>query len=156
MVGCLNDAQLIGEWDHNYPLPKGWRYVDEGEERAVFLSPDNVIYKVELFNDGSNRREYFNICQITTLEPVENWRVPDATLYEINDSDTVIAMEYIDGTDPPGCGSMLATAECTCGMFPCIGIEWETISILWGVIDLNSDNVRLTPDGTKILVDVSR
>lgn len=156
MIGCIEDARLILDWEHEYPLPEGWGYVDEGEERAVYLSPDNVIYKVELNHDGVNREEYFNICRINLADPVKNWRLPKASLYEIDKFHSVMAMEYIEGVDPPHCGSMLSTAVCTCEMFPCIAIEWETISILWGVIDLNSDNVRLMPDGTKVLVDVTR
>lgn len=156
MIGCLEDAQLIGEWDHNYPLPDGWGYVDEGEERAVFISPDKVIYKVELNSSGANHSEYFNICMIELQQPVKNWRVPKAYLYELDKFHSVIAMEYIEGKDPPECGSTLSTAVCTCNTFPCIGVEWETVSVLWGVIDLNCDNVRLLPDGTKVLVDVSR
>lgn len=156
MIGCLEDAILILEWDHNYPLPNGWHYLNEGEERAVFISPDEVVYKVELNSDGCNRDEYFNICRINEAEPVKNWRVPDATLWEIDKFHSVIAMEYIEGEDPPGCGSMLATAQCDCNEFPCIGIEWETVSVLWGITDLNSDNVRLMSDGTKVLVDVTR
>jgi hypothetical protein len=156
MIGCFEDAQLIGEWDHNYPLPDGWGYVDEGEERAVFTSPDKVIYKVELNSSGANHSEYFNICMIELQESIKNWRVPEASLYELDKFHSVIAMEYIDGDNPPECGSILSTAVCTCNEFPCVGVEWEMVSVLWGVIDLNCDNVRLLSDGTKVLVDVSR
>ena len=157
MVGTEEDARLIGEWDHNYPLPDGWGYVDEGEERAVFISPSKVVYKVELNSDGSNRAEYMNICLIEMQEPVENWRVPEATLYELDKFHSVIAMEYVEGSVPNACDSFLTKhSECTCGEFPCVGIEWEMVSVLWGLVDFTAHNVVQLPDGTNVLVDLTR
>jgi hypothetical protein len=154
-IGCFEDARLIGEWDHNNPLPDGWHYIGDGEERIAYLSPSGIVYKVDT-RSGSNRREYFNICLIELTNPLKNWRVPEATLYEIDKQNSVIAMEYIGGRDPQECGSTLSSSECTCYQFPCIGIEWETVSVLWGVKDLDNCNVRLMDDGTKVLVDVTR
>lgn len=157
MIGCIEDARLIGEWDHNYPLPEGWGYLDEGEERAAFLSPDGVVYKVELNNCGINRTEYFNICKLEMQESIENWRIPEAMLYELDKFHSVIAMEYIDGEDPEACDSFLTkSCECTCEQFPCLGIEWEMVSMLWGLIDFTTENVRQLPDGTKVLIDLTR
>lgn len=157
MVGCIEDAKLILEWDHNESLPEGWSYIDEGEERAVFISPSNVVYKVELNSDGCNREEYFNICKIQMQEPIENWRVPETTLYEIDKFHSVIAMEYIDGINSESCDSFLTkSCVCTCNQFPCVGIEWETVSVLWGLIDFTTDNVKQLLDGTNVLVDATR
>jgi hypothetical protein len=156
MVGCREDAEMIWEWDHNYPLPEGWSYLGHGEERVVYLSPDNVVYKLDN-ESGANMLEYFNICMIQTTNPLANWRVPEATLYKLNKFTQVIAMEYIDGQKPVMCGSVMTkSCVCTCNEFPCQGIEWEAVSVLWGVTDLNDDNVLITNDGTKVLVDVSR
>jgi hypothetical protein len=78
-------------------------------------------------------------------------------LYELDKFHSVIAMEYIDGEKAAGCDSVLTkSAICTCNNFPCEGIEWETVSRLWGITDLNSDNVLTLIDGTNIVVDVTR
>lgn len=156
MIGCREDAELIGQWDDYYPLPDGWDKVGEGDERIAYLSPDGIVYKVELTLNGANTTEYFNICQIQLLEPVENWRVPEASLYVLDKFHSVIAMEYIQGTGAIFCQSTYRNVSCTCNEFPCVGIEWEMIGELWGITDLHSDNIRQLPDGTKVLVDVTR
>lgn len=156
MIGCFEDAQLIGEWDHNYPLPDGWYYLGDGEERVAYLSPDLVVYKVDT-NSGANRTEYFNICLIELTNPLKNWRVPDSSLYELDKFHSVIAMEYIDGIPALGCDSAFTKSSiCTCNNIPCEGIEWEAVARLWGIVDLNSDNVVTLEDGTNVLVDVTR
>jgi len=155
MVGCFEDAQLIGEWDNYFPLPDGWGYLDEGAERAAYISPDNVVYKVELRPDGSNTNEYFNICTIKECEPVEGWDVPDATLYDVSKYIKVIAMEYVKGKNDIECHSYMGSRdECDCEQFPCTAIGWEMIAKLWGVRDLTAENVRVVGD-TRVLIDVS-
>jgi hypothetical protein len=156
MVGCLEDAQLIGKWDHNYPLPDGWGIVGYGLERAVYISPDNIVYKVD-DGSGANSTEYFNICQIKLTNPVKNWRVPEATLYQLDNLNSVIAMEYIDGDKAKECRSTYSfKSMCNCNEFPCVAIEWEMVGEIWGIRDLHDDNVMQLPDGTKVLVDVTR
>lgn len=157
MIGCMEDAQLIQEWDDMDYLPEGWDCIGSGDERFVYTSPAGIVYKVEISITGANAKEYYNICRIELQEPVEKWRVPKASLYVIDKFHSVIAMEFIDGTDPIQCESTYSMSGiCTCEQFPCVGIDWEMVGELWGIRDLHRDNVKMLPDGTNVLVDVTR
>jgi len=154
MIGCVEDAEFIAEWDFRHPLPDGWSFAGEGATRVAVISPDGIVYKVELSPDGSNSNEYMNIQRIKKLPPIKGWEIADASLYILDNFKSVIAMEYIEGSDDIECGSYLGPEfKCTCKMKPCVAYVWEVTARLWGVWDLTSDNIRVQPDGTRIVID---
>lgn len=156
MVGCKRDAEFIRKRHNQYPLPNGWTKLGEGSQRKVFLSPDKVVYKVELKKaGGSNSSEFFNIQRISELEPLSGWDLPDATLYEVSLHKTVLAMEFIEGEFDVECAS-LRELDCDCGDRRCVGLEWEVMTEVWSIYDVTYENVIVRPDGTRVLIDVAR
>lgn len=157
MVGCREDAEFIGEFDVYEELPDGWDFISEGSQRTVYISPDNVIYKVELPKaQGANELEFINLERIRKLGPLSGWDIPDAELYVIDRCKTVIAMEWVEGEFDTHCQSWKSNYPCDCGRFPCIAIEWEMATEIWGVHDMTEENIIVTPDGTRMLVDAAR
>lgn len=156
MIGNIDDAEFIAEWNMNYPLPDGWSFAGEGATRVAVISPEGIVYKVELSPDGSNSDEYMNIQRIKELPPIRGWDIADASLYIVNDFKSVIAMEYIDGGKDIECGAYLAPDfVCTCHMKPCVAYLWEVTSRLWNLWDLNGDNIMVLKDGTRVIIDAA-
>lgn len=154
MIGNIEDAELIGEWDYE-TLPDGWFDVGEGSSRNAYISPDGVVYKVEQRPDGSNSLEYMNYLKIQEAGPLSGWAVPETSLYILSESKAVIAMEYIEGVDDIECEANTAPDfKCTCHRKPCVAYEWEVAHHFWGVVDLSYENIRVMPDGTRVLIDL--
>lgn len=53
MIGNEKDALFIHDWYHSkgwgkYDPPEGWQYMGGGSYRSAYLSPDGVVYKVQM------------------------------------------------------------------------------------------------------------
>lgn len=154
MIGNIEDAEFIAEWDFSNELPDGWSHVGEGSSRIAVISPDEVVYKVEISPNGSNSNEYLNIERIKQMPSIRGWRVADASLYIVDKYKSVIAMEYVDGSKDIECGAYLAPDfVCTCRMKPCVAYLWEVTARIWGLWDLTCDNIMVLKDGTRVIVD---
>lgn len=69
MIGNEKDALFIHNWHHGQRLwpgslgahPEGWKYLGSGAFRAAYLSPEGVVYKVQIdrwYSIQSNHSEY--------------------------------------------------------------------------------------------------
>lgn len=105
-VGNAQDAQFISDWHRGEgctlwsSAPEGWKFLGAGCYRTVYASPDGVAYKVqgaqsEQTNVGEHeslRRLYF-FCKMP-----KGTRLPRHTLYRIDGSHEVMAMEMLGVT----------------------------------------------------------
>ena len=112
MIGNQTDADLAATSyfvnDFTYLLS------DEGGSRMVYLI-NGVVYKVEMYHDGDNTREYENAIRLQSIiEPP--FLIPDVSLFSHEDM-TVIAMEYIEGFAKSRC-YCFGEEECTAFCLP--------------------------------------
>jgi len=180
MIGDMQEAATIAEFgidhdDNTYEVlaPDGWEFIGDGAYRYAFRSPSGVVYKIEN-EDGEyeahNHREYENIQRCNQI-PVQGWRVPEASYFEIPRQSgavtRVIAMEYVPGPDDTLCRKSFQYSsynmargiqyECSCGSpgGECVAERWQQIKDAWGILDVHTGNVRVEADGTRVLIDVA-
>lgn len=107
MIGNREDAEFI--CDHvrttsdDTELPDGWSLLGEGGFRYAYLSPDDVVYKVNKWAEErqgacrdhwGNRREADNLEHLAD-RPGITFGLPAHTLYELDNGEFVMAMEFI-------------------------------------------------------------
>lgn len=159
MVGNPQDAQLIrdyirNDWsfyDESRPAaPEGWEYLSSGVYRNCFVSPDNVVYKVDCYPDsgeGTNAGECRNLVRCAALPAPEHTRMPKFTYYGLN-GDGVIAMERIHGTPLREARALGKLEDRT--KFDVIISELER---KYDLDDLHGANVIVEPSGDLVVVD---
>lgn len=105
-VGNAQDAQFISDWHQgercrfSSSAPEGWKLLGAGCYRTVYASPSGVAYKVQGAQSGqtnvgehkSLRRLHF-FCKMP-----KGTRLPRHTLYRIDGSHEVMAMEMLGKT----------------------------------------------------------
>lgn len=155
MIGCVEDAELIHEYSIDGLLPLDWTIAGEGSARIAYVSPDGIVYKVEISPEGSNSHEFLNINRIRKGEKLKGWDVPEASLYVLDFDVSVIAMEFVSGVPDIECDAASIFAdECTCGQKPCIAYVWDVAREFWGIHDLHLDNIKVRPDGVRVIIDL--
>lgn len=98
----------------------GWDFLGEGCYREAWKSPSGVVYKVQLSDgawDSSNEDEVRRARALRLRKDIpEDIVIPKASGFRI-DGRTVVAMEFMDGEQPPGCwwSSWDNTPQCECG-----------------------------------------
>lgn len=98
-VGNADEARVALESClHKYApkyLPSGWKYLGSGIDRAAYLSPTSVVYKVMHYPGSANKDEY-NATVFFREQPnvPEGFAIPRCSLYRVN-GNNVIAMEYL-------------------------------------------------------------
>jgi len=113
MIGNRGYAMYIRDWVRDTPegkgyydspryAPAGWKYLGQGCFRAAYLSPDNVVYKVQHqpgYVGQSNLREYkrYNFLRLSYRMP-EGARFPLLRFFELDNSDGVNAMDHVGTT----------------------------------------------------------
>jgi hypothetical protein len=89
MIGNLEDAETALEFGYvgNASLAQvagGWRYLASGSDRAAYLSPDFVVYKVQRQNGWfSSLSEYENYQKLLLTELPDPWRIPKMYKWDI-------------------------------------------------------------------------
>ena len=124
-------------------MPEGWAELGRGCYRVAYLSPDNIVYKVEHeYGAGwgqSNYDEYRNILRIVRMNiRMEGVRLPKATLFQLY-GNPVMAMEYVesDGELCDGWSCMHADE--------CDSITVDMIGRKFGLQDMHVDNIAYIP-----------
>lgn len=159
MIGTQEEADVIALWDiRGDSAPVGWRYVNQGTYRKVYLSPSGTIYKREIIPRGQssagNVSEFRNFSNIVHI-PVQGWRIPRFAIFYSNDK-PIIAMEYVTGKsvewtycDPYGDGY----CECSKPYGVCSNTIGEEAHENWGLTDVTFENFLIEDDGIKVLID---
>ena len=132
MIGNRGYAMYIREWAREeqrvkgstYCLPReapaGWKYIGQGCYRAAYLSPDNVVYKIQItpgrWSGQSNADEYRRWWQLRIrYREAEGMRWPLMAHFKIGEDDDVNAMDYVGVTlsryDGPDYDKHLDTAR---------------------------------------------
>lgn len=151
MIGSQSEADQIAHWysyaERHEDVPSGWKFLSWGTYRDVYLSPTNVVYKIQHYEYGEHEA---NLCEIAAIERGKRdetsraW-MPDARMYYCEDLDApVIAMEYIDGScELTGTESRIArlVSRATAGVSDLLGMGKE-------------DNARRRPSGQPVLIDL--
>jgi len=94
-----------GDWESAYDSPRhapaGWKYLGQGCFRAAYLSPDNVVYKVQHYagTGQSNFTEYrkYNRLRLEHKLP-EGARFPLLQHFALANGDGVNAMDHVGPT----------------------------------------------------------
>lgn len=116
MIGNRGYAMYIREWARekqradnlgSYQLPReapdGWKYIGQGCYRAAYLSPDGVIYKIQVtpgrFCGQSNADEHKRWWQLRIKHrEIEGMRWPLMNLFRFEEGDDINAMDYVGPT----------------------------------------------------------
>ena len=113
MIGNRGYAMYIREWlrtrmtnpygDAPASYPDGWKLLGSGCYRVAYLSPDGVVYKVQMFpgmdSGQTNIEEYQTWWKLRLRhhEP-EGFRWPLMNHFEFDGHDDVNAMDYVGET----------------------------------------------------------
>lgn len=133
MIGNRGYAMYIREWAReeqraknlgSYALPReapaGWKYIGQGCYRAAYLSPDRVIYKIQItpgrWCGQSNAEEYKRWWELRLrYRELDGMRWPLVNLFEFGENDDVNAMDYVGKTlsayDGPDRQDYVTTAQ---------------------------------------------
>lgn len=116
MLGNEEDARFIRDWhiaitasegDYDrktgeYRSPEGWERLGSGCYRVAYLSPDGVVYKVQLYyaapgryEGQSNKTEVANLRKYWLTKMPEGCRLPRWGFFEL-DGRGVMAMEQFN------------------------------------------------------------
>jgi hypothetical protein len=114
MIGNRGYAMYIREWvrdkqksepygDLPHFGPHGWGYLGNGCYRAAYLSPDKVVYKVQLTpglqTGQANVKEYKKWWALRLSHRMpEGSRLPIMQCFEFDGHDDINAMEYVGKT----------------------------------------------------------
>lgn len=114
MIGNRGHAMHIREWvraeQENEPYgdlprsgPDGWQFIGSGCYRAAYLSPDNVVYKVQrtpgLWSGQANIAEYQKWWALRlSYRMPEGARFPVMSCFTFEGNDDVNAMDYVGKT----------------------------------------------------------
>lgn len=143
MLGSLEDARLIYQAHHNDTVPDGWCIVGHGSQRTAYLSPGDIVYKVEVIL-GSNDREHSHFMRIKKAKiKYKGWKVNPVFTYKFpglgGSLATVIACKYVVGDQAPDT------------------LEYELISqqafTVFGLLDGHCENYLITKKG-RVIIDM--
>ncbi|QZE11353.1 hypothetical protein SEA_FORREST_250 [Streptomyces phage Forrest] len=164
MVGNEEEARIIALWEfdevdeYEYQPPDGFEYIGEGASRIAFRSlATGVVYKRHYYSDDdTNEFEYKAIERIKRI-PLKGWRVPDATLYVVEEQQ-IIAMEFVEGGMDVHCQRSYSfwNKPCNCGkpLGMCSAEAWEQPQGKWRVSDLHVGNIVIDDNGIRVLIDL--
>lgn len=150
MLGTMREAlkaielsgDMYGEGFNKLYKDSGWQFLNEGSTRVAFLSPSNIVYKVDHSDCHENYNEYRVYLWLKERFPKLINMVAECYLWELRVP--VIAMEYVPG-------------ECNesdwndCKVVDRLSKTFEGI-----VSDIIEENVRRRYTGEYIIVDYSR
>lgn len=153
-IGSAVEAAIAANFTDLAPAPEtGWRYLGKGCSRIAFLSPTNVVYKVDRYGDDDtpNRREYEAITEIRESGSADAAYTPITALYDVNGS-AVIAMESIPYDW--NCHYCEVSAFGRCGTHEEYLRQLDDVMEKWGCMgDCHFDNVRFREDGSAVVID---
>lgn len=116
MIGNRGYAMYIREWvrdtqrsdnlgTYSTPrrAPEGWQYLGQGCYRGAYLSPDSVVYKVQIYpgrySGQPNIDEYQRWWRLRLLfREVEGMRWPLMNCFEFEGGDDINAMDHVGQT----------------------------------------------------------
>lgn len=156
MIGNADEALFIRDWYiglgperryESFDTPEGWERLGSGAYRAAFLSPSEVVYKVQhsyKYSSQSNAGEAETLRRYWLTRMPKGCRLPRWSLYEL-DGKEVMAMERF---------AKLLTSFPRCGK----GSEyWSLVSVLEDVIrdqwDFHGANLAVDEEA-KLLVPI--
>jgi hypothetical protein len=163
MVGNIEEARVIALWEfdevdeYEYQAPRGFEYIGEGASRIAFRSTETgVVYKRHYYpGDETNQCEFKNIQRIKEI-PLKGWRVPDASLHDV-EGECIIAMEFVNGSMDVYCQRSYRSWDrpCNCGkpLGCCSADAWEQPESVWGVDDIHVGNIVID-EGIRVLIDL--
>jgi len=129
VIGNKKNARIAASlYDSGKDETEGWHVLGSGGTRTCWLGPDGVAYKVTEagnrygWSAKANAREYRRVKKYrgpkwkTVLEE-QLVRVPDATLWQLEDR-AVLAMEYVEDSGiKVECGTYPDYDICKCRKF---------------------------------------
>lgn len=154
MIGSMEYAETLAEYEWSDEFPSGWSYIGEGGQRLALIAPDGVIYKKDKPGaQGCNEDEYLNYLKLRKTNII-GWKLPETGLFMVG-YECIVSMQYIDGQEDVECirDGRGFNLGCTCGKRPCTAWEWEKIKSKWGVIDVSAFNIIVT-DHARYLIDM--
>lgn len=128
-------------------------FSDHGSARIVYRA-GNVIYKVERPSEvGSNTAEWNHYLSIDPAMLPPHIRMPEMSIYDF-DGKTVIAAEFINGSQVGECFELEDNGSCDCPKDMCLSLNAaEDIRGSVDITDLAIGNVILS-NGIYYVVDL--
>lgn len=139
------------------PLPTGWEEIGEGAYRVAFLSPSNVVYKIEYDWSPShgNEGEWETYCEVLSTPLPSGWRIAEMNLIEVGEV-PVIASEFIPGGHEEVC--IWSNDFCSCvpnhNVFAKAIAEMDRVAHALRISDMHAYNYALDLDGTRVVIDL--
>jgi len=155
-LGTEEEARLIYRRRRNGrgPLPRGWKKLGEGASRSAYLSPLGVVYKINKphLDEDYNLSEVFNFKRFKSSKKrlPTGWRIAKINLYSFKhegDTINVVAMQYIQGRH-----EVLCSYEQEESFYKNSGAlrAWKVLELN----DVHEGNFVITPEGTKVIIDL--
>lgn len=115
MIGNRGYAMYIREWVRDAQrveglvglvprrAPEGWKYLSQGCYRGAYLSPDGVVYKVQispgLYSGQPNIDEYRRWWKLRLrYREIEGMRWPLMNCFQFEGADDINAMDHVGKT----------------------------------------------------------
>lgn len=136
-IGNAIDAHTAYMHSLGSSAPCEWQYLGSGSYRDVYLSPNNVVYKVNIDSGdyGYNISEYENYLRIKDYELPDWLHIPIMSMYG-----DVIAAQYVNATKLNYC----TFKACICGGIwngQCQVYLHDYVDELLDISDMHNDNL---------------
>lgn len=96
-------AEGLGNWSTPRWAPDGWQYLGQGCYRGAYLSPDKVVYKIQVhpgrFSGQPNFDEYRRWWKLRLrFREMDGMRWPLMNCFEFEGGDDINAMDHVGKT----------------------------------------------------------